>query len=86
MIGRQKVLLTPRYYLDNFQYVLDFVKRLYGGLLNEAEWDFVRRFETLSSMPSVSTYALVTAKDCSLESINCNIAKLMTYRPQWASC
>lgn len=48
MIGRQKVLLTPRYYLDNFQYVLDFVKRLYGGLLNEAEWGFVRRFETLS--------------------------------------
>ncbi|GAB4024893.1 VRR-NUC domain-containing protein [Spirosoma gilvum] len=48
MVGRQKVLLTPRYYLDNFQYVLDFVKRLYGGLLNEAEWDFVRRFEALS--------------------------------------
>ena len=48
MVGRQKVLLTPRYYLDNFQYVLDFVERLYGGLLNEAEWDFVRQFKTLS--------------------------------------
>lgn len=48
MVGRQKVLLTPRYYLDNFRYVLDFVQRLYGGLLNEAEWDFVRRFEALS--------------------------------------
>ena len=48
MIGRQKALLTPRYYLDNFQYVLDFVERLYGGLLNETEWDFVRRFRTLS--------------------------------------
>ena len=48
MVGRQKVILTPRYYLDNFRYVLDFVKRLYGGLLNESEWDFVRRFEGLS--------------------------------------
>ncbi|QHV96239.1 VRR-NUC domain-containing protein [Spirosoma endbachense] len=48
MVGRQKVILTPRYYLDNFRYVLDFVKRLYGSLLNEAEWDFVRRFDALS--------------------------------------
>lgn len=48
MVGRQKIILTPRYYLDNFRYVLDFVKRLYGNLLNEAEWDFVRRFEALS--------------------------------------
>ncbi|WP_093823946.1 VRR-NUC domain-containing protein [Spirosoma endophyticum] len=48
MVGRQKLILTPRYYLDNFRYVLDFVKRLYGNLLNEAEWDFVRRFEALS--------------------------------------
>lgn len=48
MVGRQKALLTPRYYLDNYRYVLAFVKRLYGNLLNEAEWDFVRRFEALS--------------------------------------
>ena len=48
MVARPKVILTPRYYLDNFRYVLDFVKRLYGGLLNDAEWDFVRRFEVLS--------------------------------------
>ncbi|GAB3763915.1 VRR-NUC domain-containing protein [Spirosoma pomorum] len=48
MIGQQKVILTPRYYLDNFQYVLAFVKRLYGTLLNEAEWDFINRFERLS--------------------------------------
>ncbi|GAB4023043.1 VRR-NUC domain-containing protein [Spirosoma koreense] len=47
MVGRQKVILTPRYYLDNFRYVLDFVKRLYGSLLNDAEWDFVRRFEAM---------------------------------------
>lgn len=43
-----KIILTPRYYLNNFQYVVDFVKRLYGGLLNEDEWTFIRRFEALS--------------------------------------
>lgn len=48
MVGRQKLILSPRYYLDNFRYVLDFVKRLYGGLLNDAEWDFIHRFEALS--------------------------------------
>ena len=48
MIGQQKVILTPRYYLDNFRYVLDFVKRLYGNLLTDAEWDFINRFAELS--------------------------------------
>lgn len=48
MLGRPKVLLTPRYYLDNFRYVLDLVKRLYGPILNEAERDFMRRFAELS--------------------------------------
>lgn len=48
MVGRQKVILTPRYYLDNFRYVLDFVKRLYGGLLNDSEWGFIRQFEKLT--------------------------------------
>ncbi len=48
MIGQQKVILTPRYYLDNFRYVLDFVKRLYGNLLTDAEWNFINRFEELS--------------------------------------
>lgn len=48
MIGRPKILLTPRYYLDNFRYVLDFVNRLYGPILNEAEADFMRRFDQLS--------------------------------------
>lgn len=48
MVGQQKIILTPRYYLDNFRYVLDFVKRLYGNLLTDAEWDFINRFEELS--------------------------------------
>ncbi len=47
MVGRQKVILTPRYYLDNFRYVLDFVKRLYGTLLSDAEWTFIHQFEAL---------------------------------------
>ncbi len=47
MVGRQKVILTPRYYLDNFRYVLDFVKRLYGTLLSDAEWTFIHPFEAL---------------------------------------
>ncbi|ARK09397.1 VRR-NUC domain-containing protein [Fibrella sp. ES10-3-2-2] len=44
----QKVILQPRYYWHNFRYVLDFVRRLYGGLLNEAETDFMNRFDALS--------------------------------------
>ena len=48
MLGRPKILLTPRYYLDNFRYVLDLVKRLYSPILNEAEDDFMRRFNALS--------------------------------------
>lgn len=48
MVERQKIELPAKYYLENFRYLLDFVKRLYGGLMNEAEWDFVRRFDMLS--------------------------------------
>ncbi|GAA4398681.1 hypothetical protein GCM10023187_09530 [Nibrella viscosa] len=48
MVGRQKIELPSKYYLDNFRYLLDFVQRLYGGLMNEAEWDFVRRFDALT--------------------------------------
>ncbi|MEZ0608578.1 VRR-NUC domain-containing protein [Fibrella sp. WM1] len=44
----QKVILQPRYYWHNFRYVLDFVRRLYGGLLNEGEHDFLTRFDALS--------------------------------------
>jgi hypothetical protein len=48
MTVRQPAILTPRYYLDNFQYVLTIVRRLYSGLLNDAERDFLARFDTLS--------------------------------------
>lgn len=48
MLQRPPVILPPHYYLDNFRYVVDFVKRLYGGLLNEAEQEFIDRFAALS--------------------------------------
>ncbi|GAA4445810.1 hypothetical protein GCM10023189_00160 [Nibrella saemangeumensis] len=48
MVGRQKIELPSKYYLGNFRYLLDFVQRLYGSLMNEAEWDFVRRFDALT--------------------------------------
>ncbi len=48
MVQRPPIILPPRYYLDNFRYVVDFVNRLYGILLNEAERDFVDRFAALS--------------------------------------
>ena len=48
MIARQKIQLTPRYYLDNFRYVLSFVERLYGNLLNEAERGFISQFNALT--------------------------------------
>ncbi len=40
--------LLPRYYLDNFRYVLLVVQRLYGRLLTDAETDFLTRFDQLS--------------------------------------
>lgn len=40
--------LPPKYYLDNFRYVLDFVKKLYASLLNESEHEFLDSFEALS--------------------------------------
>ncbi len=48
MIARQKIQLAPRYYLDNFRYVLSLVERLYGTLLNEAERGFISRFSALT--------------------------------------
>lgn len=49
MTGYSKVTLQPRYYWHNFRYVLNLVRRLYSGLLNEAEQDFLQRFDQLST-------------------------------------
>ncbi len=40
--------LPPKYYLDNFRYVLDFVKKLYASLLNDSEREFLDSFDALS--------------------------------------
>ncbi len=40
--------LPPKYYLDNFRYVLDFVKKLYASLLNDSEREFLEAFDALS--------------------------------------
>jgi hypothetical protein len=40
--------LPPKYYLDNFLYLLDFVKKLYQSILSESETNFLEAFENLS--------------------------------------
>ncbi len=49
MTAQQPGVLSPRYYLDNFRYVLSVVRRLYSNLLNPAETDFLTRFDQLSA-------------------------------------
>lgn len=40
--------LAPKYYHENFEYLLRFVKEKYSGLLVEKEWNFLRRYYSLS--------------------------------------
>ena len=40
--------LPPKYYLDNFRYVLEFVKKRYASLLNDSEREFLETFDALS--------------------------------------
>ncbi len=40
--------LPPKYYLDNFLYLLDFVKKLYQSILSKSEMNFLNAFENLS--------------------------------------
>ncbi|TDB68080.1 VRR-NUC domain-containing protein [Arundinibacter roseus] len=40
--------LPPKYYLENFRYVLDFVRKLYLPLLTPPELDFLDMFDRLS--------------------------------------
>lgn len=39
--------LPPKYYHDNFEYLLNFVKDKYADLLIEPEWRFLRKYYTL---------------------------------------
>ncbi|WP_128544779.1 VRR-NUC domain-containing protein [Larkinella soli] len=45
---RNTVELPPKYYLEYFRYLIGFVRRMYGHLLNEDENDFIRRFDELT--------------------------------------
>jgi hypothetical protein len=40
--------LPPKYYLEYFNYVLDFVQEKYRHILNEKEWRFLRKYYCLS--------------------------------------
>jgi len=40
--------LPPKYYLDNYRYVLDFVRKLYDSILVEPERQFLDAFDLLS--------------------------------------
>lgn len=44
----EKVELPPKYYLEYFNYVLDFVQDKYKHILNESEWRFLRKYYCLS--------------------------------------
>jgi len=48
MASGQPIELPPKYYLDYFRYLIGFVRRLYGHLLNESELAFMDRFENLT--------------------------------------
>lgn len=39
--------LPPKYYHDNFEFLLDFVKERYADILNLNEWRFLRKYYTL---------------------------------------
>lgn len=48
MSENQPPELTPKYYRDNFNYLLDFVVEKYTHILGEKEWRFLRKYHALS--------------------------------------
>ncbi|MFC0181386.1 VRR-NUC domain-containing protein [Pseudarcicella hirudinis] len=44
----EKIELPPKYYLEYFEYLLNFVRKKYAGILNENELFFLSEFENLS--------------------------------------
>jgi hypothetical protein len=44
----EKIELPPKYYLEYFQYLLDFVQKKYAHILNETELSFLAQFEALT--------------------------------------
>lgn len=47
-IGEEKIVLPPKYYLDYFNDLLDFVQDKYKHILEHEEWQFLRKFYGLS--------------------------------------
>lgn len=48
MPDNENIVLPPKYYLDYFNYLLDFVKDKYKHILEEKEWRFLRKYYALS--------------------------------------
>ena len=48
MSENQTPELTPKYYRDNFNYLLDFVVDKYKEILQENEWRFLRKYNALN--------------------------------------
>jgi VRR-NUC domain len=44
----EKIELPPKYYLEYFQYLINFVQKKYAHILNEAEQSFLAQFEALT--------------------------------------
>ena len=42
-----EIELPPKYYLHNFRHLVEFVERMYGGILYKEELDFIARFRQL---------------------------------------
>ncbi len=48
MAENEKIELPPKYYLEYFNFVLDFVKDKYKHILEEKEWRFLRKYYALT--------------------------------------
>lgn len=47
MADSHQIELPPKYYLDNFRSLLDFVQKMYENILEDREWEFIRLFYAL---------------------------------------
>ena len=48
MAPPDKIILPDKYYLDNFEFLLDFVEKKYHALLSVPEVNFITNFQALS--------------------------------------
>lgn len=46
--GSEKIILPPKYYLDYFEYLLDFIQKGSSHLLGEGDKNFIQTFESIS--------------------------------------